>query len=226
MGIRLNISENLAFGIRPEFGRLVAAPANISSEQVVPRQSAHANPTVRGFNGGSLLQEPSATAVITPANTPAAQFQEVRAVETDELQEGASTLAEANALADMGDIADGTPAPSIREFRFLTNPQSMQERELDARFNQLERRLEATNKRLQFADSVIERVDASLARARLEQDMDMIADQIRRMRLEQIFSKATQLSASPQIEELAAGSSQAVGDQRSAVENPVLNLLA
>jgi hypothetical protein len=106
----------------------------------------------------------------------------------------------------------------------------MRERELGTRLNQLEHRLETANNRLQFADSVIERVDAGLERARLEHDMNAVADEIRRMRLEQIFSTVAAASAASESQRAAAQTAQAasgavIGPQPSS-QDSILNLLA
>ncbi|UCD57516.1 MAG: hypothetical protein JSV16_17235 [Candidatus Hydrogenedentota bacterium] len=99
------------------------------------------------------------------------------------------TTPEAAAEANRSREADSTPSPRVRNFHVFTPPKSVRERELEARRAQLEARLEATNRRLQFADSFMARLDARLERAYLEQDLKMISTEIKQLRMLGFFAR-------------------------------------
>jgi hypothetical protein len=79
-------------------------------------------------------------------------------------------------------------ARNIRGFRFLQAPESLRERELEARLGSLENQLETTARRIKFNDSESVRIDAQLDRARLESDLDLVYSAIGRLRLERAFN--------------------------------------
>ncbi|MBI5116785.1 hypothetical protein HZA56_09955 [Candidatus Poribacteria bacterium] len=231
MGIRINITNNPAFDVRHDLDRIGIASPNLSAQQTAARPTIQTNASAGRIETEPLSHNPVA-ATTPPMNSPnaaAASLETAGANETVGPANNGPPLAEANAEPNTSEISKG-PAPSIRRFRYLTSPGSMRERELDARLNQLEQRLETASKRLQFADSVIERVDAGLERARLEHDMDVVGDEIRRMRLEQIFSTLSLASASSESQKVTTQTTQATGgaipDTQPSAQDPILNLLA
>jgi hypothetical protein len=144
-----------------------------------------------------------------------------------------SIIAEANAEAGRARETESAPAPRIRNFRFLQAAQSTRERKLEAQFATLERRLENTNNRMQFSESVMVQVNARLERARLEQDLEMIASEIKRLRLIRAFARPA--AVPEQVERTQVTQQQAaqtVGEASSRFEPTtsdqaqILNLLA
>lgn len=89
---------------------------------------------------------------------------------------------------------EAPPAARLRDFRFLTAAESPLERDLETRLKRLERELESAGNRLQ-SNTFSVRVDAQLDRARLERDLEMVASQIGRLRLERVFAQASTAEA-------------------------------
>ena len=89
------------------------------------------------------------------------------------------------------------PPPRLRGLRFLSAAESLRENELENRLKRLEQELDAANNRLQSNDSMTVRIDARLDRARLETDLDMVARQIGRLRMERVFSRVSTASVAP-----------------------------
>ncbi len=145
----------------------------------------------------------------------------------------APTVAEAEAQTNAAQQNQGAPVPRVRNFRFLTVAESVHEHDLEVRYGRLERRLETVNNRLQLANSLMAQIDARLERARLEQDLDSVTSEIRRLRLERVFDRP---SAPPAAAERAASVEQTAQPARDVApapqsaapseRAPVLNLLA
>jgi hypothetical protein len=142
------------------------------------------------------------------------------------------TVAEAEAQANRVQESQGAPVPRVQNFRFLMVAESVRERDLEVRYNQLERRLDTVNTRLQTANSLMAQIDARLERARLEQDLDMAASEIRRLRLERVFDRPSAPPAAAErtvpVEQTAQPAREASPEPQSAPSEraPVLNLLA
>ena len=143
-----------------------------------------------------------------------------------------STIAEANAEASRARETGQAPTPRIRNFRFLQAAQSARERKLETQYTQLERRLENTNNRMQLSESAMVQIDARLERASLEQDLEMIASEIKRLRLINAFARP--VAAPEQVErtQVTAQVAQPAGEASSRSEpaasdrTQILNLLA
>lgn len=142
------------------------------------------------------------------------------------------TVAEVNAEANRTGETDGAPAARLRDFRFLTVAESARERNLENQRVRLERRLETTNNRLQVTDFLAIRIDAQLERARLERDLDIVASEIRRMRLERTFARPSvspdSVERSPSVEQAIRPTVVAASEPQGSASPrmPVLNLLA
>lgn len=219
MGIRLNIVDNPA--MRAGFGPMepvrpdVAADTNRAAlrtpqgvAQNLPR------PGTEAVAAGNMAAPPADNATngvrsLLMANRPDEDIPADRVP---------PSIVEANAEANRTEEANGAAAPRLRDFRFLTAAESMRERELETRHDQLEQRLEATSNRLELNDSVAVRIDARLQLARLERDLDLVSSEIRRLRLERAFAQPTGQAAQPA--EAAASESPENG------RVPTLNLLA
>jgi hypothetical protein len=118
--------------------------------------------------------------------------------------------------------AHEAPLEGPGDFRYLVAAQSAQERDLETRYDQLKNRLESASRRLEFADSAMTRIDARLERVRLQYDLDMVASQIRRLRLERAFQEAFGGAGRPETAQPGADPAQSRASDSSAI----LNLLA
>ncbi len=125
--------------------------------------------------------------------------------------------------------SDANPTPRIQSFRFLMAAETARDLELQARQDKLEQKLETLNDRARLAGTLIAQIDAKLERARLEQELDTVGSDIRRLRLEHVFDKQP---SSTENAEAALATPQAAGaafEESQASESdqtPVLNLLA
>ena len=81
------------------------------------------------------------------------------------------------------------PAPRIQDFRFLMAAETARDLRLQVRQDKLEQKLETLSDRMRLADSLIAQIDTKLERARLEQELDAVGSEIRRLRLEHVFDK-------------------------------------
>jgi hypothetical protein len=163
--------------------------------------------------GGPALAAPAGNLGARPLNAPgAAPLDEGLPAE----EPRAALAANMEAVrAEEPEGLDDAPPPRLRGLRFLSAAESLRENELENRLKRLEGELEAANDRLQSNDSMTVRIDARLDRARLETDLDMVARQIGRLRMERVFSRAATASVAP------------VEQEPSASPNvPSLNLLA
>jgi hypothetical protein len=208
MGIRLAALDNPALRVPVAAGAEPAVPA-----PTAPRAGADAPDTVPLLAataiGEGVVQQ---TETIAP--------QPLLLTDPPDEANPAPTPAEVNAAG----ILDGVSALRVRDFRFLAAAQTAREQNLDTQRTRLEQRLETTYDRLQANGSAMDRIDARLDRARLEQDLETVARAIRRLRLERVFARPsvapepvpveTQVSAAPESQAMAASGT------------PTLNLLA
>ncbi|RJP16628.1 MAG: hypothetical protein C4520_18520 [Candidatus Abyssobacteria bacterium SURF_5] len=115
----------------------------------------------------------------------------------------------------------------MRDFRFLMVADTVRGRELEAFQKQLERKLETLNKRLELADSLLSQIDVRLDRARLEQEIESVAGQIHRLRLQNMFESRV---AAPEMEAVADKDTQETsGFQKTSAQaagDEIINLLA
>ncbi len=184
-----------------------------------PQQFAAGGPIPLPNRGAFTIRRPGDVAA--PAGNPGARpLNAPGAAPLDEglpAEEPRAALA-ANMEAMQAEEPEGlndAPPPRLRGLRFLSAAESLRENELENRLKRLEQELDAANNRLQSNDSITVRIDARLDRARLETDLDMVARQIGRLRMERVFSRASTASVAP------------VEQEPSASPNvPGLNLLA
>lgn len=186
MGVRLNIQANPALSagtdtFAPGFRGATtpvmegAAPEPGFAGQAVTRPDA--------FRAQGISPSP----LENPGNEPGALASADQQVN--------APLAATAAGEDTGVEIEGAPAPRLRNLRFMTAAQSSRERELEFRHDRLEQQLEATTNRLQSSESTPMRIDAELERARLRQDLEMVASEISRLRLARVFSGSAATNA-------------------------------
>lgn len=188
MGIRMNSLQSLAARSRLE--PIEAGPSPTTPNQAVAgvARELPIRPAQRGQMTGNraMSQAPSSN-----VSSDLSGLNESRGA-GDSRTNTSSRLsrgADQGVASDPAVRARAELAPTVRDFRFLTVAQSARELELETRRHQLESRLENVNRRLGSANSVMTRVDARLERARLDQDLEMLSSEIRRLRLKQAFEK-------------------------------------
>lgn len=215
MGIRLNLLDNPALRAPVAAGMDPATGA--------PRPDGDAE-------GGVLTTAPLVT---TEAGGETAPQVETAGTTPQPLllarMPGEGTPAPEPPETDTAGVLDNVAAPRVRDFRFLAAAQTSREQNLGVERARLEQRLETTYDRLQSTGSAIDRIDARLDRARLEQDLEMIAREIRRMRLARVFARPSvapePVPVETQVAEPASAAAPA-SQTMTASPTPALNLLA
>lgn len=212
MGIRLNPLNNALPSLRMESAQPRTPAVSVTQPSLAPAESMNGRPPAP-----------------LPPNDVGGQTAPFAAAPAQEQADAPIQPLEAVIEADRG--VDGLqqtanrPAARVRAFRFLMAAESGRGRELDARYNQLERRLSTVSARLQRAESIMVQIDAQLERARLQQDLEMVADEIRRIRLEQVFERVSTPVAEA-AEPEPSQSSPVTSPTFAPTRQPALNLLA
>ena len=234
MGVRLNIVDNVIpplRGARQELGlNAMTSPMSRASPRTLDQQVPGSQSPATNALARTGIPAP---AIPNSVDDPGGPLLPTRAGEGPTASaRPTSIIAEANAGAGRAPEPESMPAPRIRNFRFLQAAQSMRERKLEAQFAQLERRLENANNRMQFSESAMVQVDARLERARLEQDLEMIATEINRLRLIRAFARPAAAPGQVDRTQVMQQVAQTAGETSSRLEpatsdqTQILNLLA
>ncbi|GAB4352294.1 MAG: hypothetical protein Kow0099_36520 [Candidatus Abyssubacteria bacterium] len=212
MGIRLETAH-----MRVPSPRLESADPNA----MPPIQAASGNPPLEE----GLIQVSHTPSARQIGNAPPALPGriEIPPQDQDRTTEAADRSSQRGTKPESTPEAREAPSLGVEGFRYLIAAQSVRERELETRYDQLKTRLENVSRRLQFAGSDMTRVDARLERVRLEHELDMVASQIRRLRLGRAFEGA---SANDVTRAESAPTDTHAPSSRASDSSTILDLLA
>ncbi|RJP64306.1 MAG: hypothetical protein C4532_19620 [Candidatus Abyssobacteria bacterium SURF_17] len=224
MGIRFNALNNALPSLRMEGVQsrppAETLPANVSPTGGIAQPSLTAAEPLNGRLVAPFPPNNAGGQRVTSAVAPAQE-------QGDMPMQPLEAAIEADGKVDGLQQALNQPAARVRAFRFLMAAESVRGRELEARYDQLEHRLSTVNARLQRAESIMVQIDARLERARLQHDLEMVAGDIRRFRLEHAFEASASVPETVEPEPPEPSQSGPATSQPSApTRQPVLNLFA